>query len=412
VAQYFGDVRKYALLSRTEEKVLWQRIETLKRRARRALFTSPIGWPTLQRMWQQVQREELPLREVWSDSPEATRDEAVLRAELDTSMLSLESLAQGRQRLRRQKQGRAESARARQETASFWHQWIATCEAMRLQPGVYETLRRDLATALSVEPDDAALRAAHSGWKRAQHALEQAKAQMLRANLRLVIYLAKRYRNDDVPFLDLIQEGNIGLMRALEKFEPDRGLKFITYAHWWVRQAIGRAIIEQRCAIRLPSHVVERKNRLRTAETKLWQVLKRAPSVAELSTELGWTPQEVTALNSARQVMVRLHQPITDEGQRLEETMEDDQAPALDVLVAQGELQHRVAACLSDLPEREAHILQLRFGLNTDHSHSLKEIGEIYGLSRERIRQLESLALEKLRTSKSGALLSDFVDDV
>jgi RNA polymerase primary sigma factor len=334
------------------------------------------------------------------------------RAQLDTSMQLLEDLAVRLQALRMQQPGRAQSAQKRREVVSLWQKWLATCEAMRLQPSVYQTLLLDLDTALSVAPDDAALRAAHSGWKRAQQALEQAKARMLRANLRLVIYIAKRYRNEEVPFLDLIQEGNIGLMRALEKFEPDRGLKFVTYAHWWVRQAISRAIIDQRRTIRLPSHVVERKNKLRTAETKLWQVLKRAPTVAELSTELGWTPQDVTALNSARQVMVRLHEPITDEGQRLEETMEDDQAPELDVVVAQGELQHHMAACLSDLPEREAHILQLRFGLNTDHPHSLKEIGEIYGLSRERIRQLEALALEKLRTSKSGALLSDFVDTV
>jgi RNA polymerase primary sigma factor len=412
VAQYFGDVRKHALLSWEEEKALWQRIESLKRRVRRALFMSPVCWPALQGMWQQVQREELSPREVLSDSPETPHDEAMLRAQLDTFMLSLEALAVRLQPLRRQKPGRIESAPKRQEVVSVWHEWIAMCEAMPLQPSVYETLRRDLDAALSVAPDEAALRAAHSGWNRAQQALEQAKARMLQANLRLVIYIAKRYRNEEVLFLDLIQEGNIGLMRALDKFEPDRGLKFVTYAHWWVRQAIGRAIIEQRRTIRLPSHVVERKNKLRTAETKLWQVLKRAPTVTELSGELGWTPQDVTALNSARQVMVRLHEPMTDEGQRLEETMEDHQTPELDVLVAQGELQHHVAACLSDLPERESHILQLRFGLNTDHPHSLKEIGDIYGLSRERIRQLETLALKKLRTSKSGVLLSDFVDAI
>jgi len=412
VAQYFGDVRKHALLSWEEEKALWQRIESLKRRVRRALFMSPICWPALQRMWQQVQREELSPRDMLSDSSETAHDETMLRAQLDAFMLSLEDLAVRLQPLRRQKPGRIESAPKRQEVVRLWHEWIATCEALPLHPSVYETLRRDLDTAFSAAPDDAALRAARSGWNRAQQMLEQAKAQMLRANLRLVIYIAKRYRNEEVPFLDLIQEGNIGLMRALDKFEPDRGLKFVTYAHWWVRQAIGRAIIDQRRTIRLPSHVVERKNKLRTAETKLWQVLKRAPTVVELSSELGWTPQDVTTLNSARQVMVRLHEPMTDEGQRLEEIMEDDQAPELDVLVAQGELQHHVAACLSDLPERESHILQLRFGLNTDHPHSLKEIGDIYGLSRERIRQLESLALKKLRTSKTGALLSDFVDAV
>jgi RNA polymerase primary sigma factor len=201
-------------------------------------------------------------------------------------------------------------------------------------------------------------------------------------------------------------------MRALEKFEPSRGFKFVTYAHWWVRQAIGRAIIDQRRTIRLPVNVVERKNKLRAAESKLWQVHKRAPNPHELSAELGWTPQEVGGLQDTGQVMVRLQEPLSEDGQRLEEVMEDEQSPDPYVVVAQRELQQRVADCLSGLPEREAHILRLRFGLDTDCPQTLREIGDLYGLSRERIRQLESLALKKLRSFKRSDLLADFVDVV
>jgi RNA polymerase sigma factor (sigma-70 family) len=415
VAQYFGDVRQFALLTRAEEDVLWQRIEYLKKRVRRALYTSPICLPTLQKLWQQVERGEHSLHHVVAETTSIENHESAQDTPFAFAIASLQALmrrlqhVKERQRRRMVARGRARRA-MRQEHADLWHQWLATCEALQLQPSAHDELHHALDAALREQPDDRALRAARRAWSRAQHALEDAKAHMLRANLRLVIYVAKRYRNDDVPFLDLIQEGNIGLMRALEKFEPSRGLKFVTYAHWWVRQAIGRAIVEQCRTVRLPSHVVERKNKLRTAETKLWQVHKRAPNPQELSAELGWTLKEIEALKDTRQVMVRLHEPLSEDGKGLEEAMEDAHSPDPDVVVAQRELQQRVADCLSGLPERDADILRLRFGLNTDHAHSLREIGDLYGLSRERIRQLESLALKKLRGSEYSATLADFVD--
>lgn len=398
VAQYFGDVRQFALLTRAEENALWQRIEHLKKRVRRALYISPICLPTLLQLWQQVEGGELSLHDV-------VGDDAAQEMSFEASILSLQDLS--RCLIKAQKR---RVRRTTQVHADLWRQWLAACEALELQPGVQDALRCALDEALRNQPDDLALRAAHRGWTRAQRALEEAKAEMLRANLRLVIYMAKRYRNDEVLFLDLIQEGNIGLMRALEKFEPSRGLKFVTYAHWWVRQAIGRAITEQCRTVRLPNHVVERKNKLRAAETKLWQVHKRAPNAQELSEELDWAPQDVEALRDTRQVMVRLHEPLSEDGLRLEEAMEDEHGSDPDVVVEQRELQQRVADCLSDLPEREADILRLRFGLDADRPYSLKEIGELYGLSRERIRQIEVLALKKLRGSKCGAVLADFVD--
>jgi len=415
VAQYFGDVRQFALLTRTEEEALWQHIEQLKKRVRRALYTAPICLPTLQKLWQRVERGELSLRHVVAKTTSIVDPDPTQVAPFEASLRSLQELMRRLQRLKTRKQrGVANRSQARQANrqacADLWNQWMATCEALGLQPSVHEELHRALDAALRDQPDDLALRAARSGWSRTQRALEEAKAQMLRANLRLVIYIAKRYLNDEVPFLDLVQEGNIGLMRALEKFEPSRGLKFVTYAHWWVRQAIGRAIVEQRHTVRLPSHVVERKNKLRAAEAKLWQVHKRRPTPQELSAELGWLPQKVEGLQDTRQVMVRLQEPLSEDGKRLEESMEDRQSPDPYVVVAQQELQQRMANCLSGLPEREAHILRLRFGLDTDRPQTLREIGDLYGLSRERIRQLETLALKKLRGSKPRVLLADFVE--
>lgn len=415
MAQYFGDVRQFALLTRAEEEALWQHIEHLKKRVRRALYTAPICLPTLQKLWQRVERGELSLRHVVAEATSIVNPGPAQVAPFEASIQSLQELRRRLQHLKarelRRVANRSQARRAnRQAYVALWHQWIATCEALGLQPSVHAELHRALDAALQDQADDLALRAARRGWSRTQRALEEAKAQMLRANLRLVISMAKRYLNDEMSFLDLVQEGNIGLMRALEKFEPSRGLKFVTYAHWWVRQAIGRALVEQRRTVRLPGHVIERKNKLRAAETKFWQVHKRAPTPQELSVELGWPPQKVLGLQDTRQVMVRLQEPLSEDGKRLEESMEDQQSPDPYAVVAQRELQQRMADCLSGLPEREAHILRLRFGLDTDCPQTLSEIGDLYGLSRERIRQLETLALKKLRGSKPRALLADFVD--
>jgi RNA polymerase primary sigma factor len=331
---------------------------------------------------------------------------------LGEALHRLHDLATRLRALVRPGQARGETAPARrtrrQERARLWHQWIATWEALQVPPSVYATLLQALDTAQCAQPHEPALHTAYSAWTHAQRRLDQAKADMLRANLRLVIHIANRYRESGVPFLDLIQEGNIGLMRALEKFEPQRGLKFVTYAHWWVRQAITRAINEQRRTVRLPSHVVERQHKLRSASSTLWQVYGRAPSVQELSAALGWTPKEVEEIRAAGQSIIRLHQPITDDGGMLADVLADPQAPKPDERVEEEQLHRRLAECLASLPTREATILRLRYGLETDHPHSLQEIGDLLGVSRERIRQLEKLALEKLRQPQRSALLAEF----
>ena len=415
IAQYLGDVRRYALLSRAEETALWQRIERLKRRVRRTLYTAPVCLPTLQMLWREAVGGDRLLHDVIAEPASMAGDDAESYAPLEAAILSLQELKQRLHRLRTRPRQRMDvpmaARRARRQACSdLWRQWIATCETLRLQPEAHEALRHALEMAVLDQPEDLALRAAWRGWERANHALEAAKSDMLRANLRLVIYVAKRFSNHETPLLDLIQEGNIGLMRAVDKFDPGRGLQFVTYAHWWVRQAIGRAMIEQSRTIRLPSHVVEGKNKLRAAETKLWQVLKRAPNVRELSAELSWTPKKVEALQETRQIMMRLHEPLSEDGQLLEDVIEDEHGVGPDVVAAQRELQGELSACLDSLSEREANILRLRFGLETNRAHSLKEIGDLYGLSRERIRQLETTALDKLRASKHCAMLADFVD--
>jgi RNA polymerase sigma factor (sigma-70 family) len=230
---------------------------------------------------------------------------------------------------------------------------------------------------------------------------------MMQANLRLVIHVAKHYVYRGMPLLDLIQEGNLGLMRAVDKFEPRRGLKFVTYAHWWIRQAITRALDAQLRTIRLPSHVLERQRQLHAATIQLWERHGQHPSVQDLSAALGWPAQQVEALLTAGQPIIPLQQPSTADGAVLQDLLADTQTPPPEALTAAAYVRRQVAACLTHLSEREALIVRRRYGLDTDEPQTLQEIGDHLGVSRERVRQLEKQALTKLRQGQHRAVLAE-----
>ena len=220
-------------------------------------------------------------------------------------------------------------------------------------------------------------------------------------------HIAMRFRNRGLPLLDLIQEGNLGLMRAVDKFEPRRRLKFVTYAHWWIRQAISRALSEQHRTVRLPSHVIERQSKLRAAATRLWQRHGHAPSPQDLSAALGWTPEAVEELLITVQPIAQLQHPITDDGTALQDILEDTQTPLPEVLVAAAQVRRGVRAGLGQLTEREALIVRLRYGLDAYEPQSLQDIGNVLGISRERVRQIEKQAFAKLRQLPQSASLAE-----
>jgi RNA polymerase sigma factor (sigma-70 family) len=413
IAQYFGEVRRFALLSFAEEQILGRRSERWQRRVRWALYTAPTALPTLHKLWQRVEQQNIPLYEVVQAIEAPAPEQTAWRAQFHKACLHLQALARRLGRLAAQggtpPQSASERRRHRDEPYRLWRAWLTTWEALQLHPHVHATLCQALEDAWRARPEDPALQAAYQAWTRAHEELAQAKAQMMQANLRLVIHVAKHYGNRGVPLLDLIQEGNIGLMRAIDKFEPRRGLKFVTYAHWWIRQAISRAINEQHRTIRLPGYVLERKSKLHAAAVRLWERHGRAPHVEELSAALGWPPQEVEALLTAVQPVAQLQQPLTDDGNILQDILVDTQALQPEELIEEEQLRRHVADCISHLTDREALIVRLRYGLDADEPQTLQEIGERLGISRERVRQLEKQAFSKLRQFQYSTALMELV---
>jgi hypothetical protein len=265
MAQYFAEVRQFALLSFAEEQALGRRITRWQRRVHWALYTAPTALPTLRRLWHHVAPQDIPVHEAVQPRAGTPPDPTAQRAPCQQALGHLEELAAQLRHLEahheRPRCPVQEGRGLRHRRQRVWRAWLTACETLRVPPQVHEALRAAFEAAWGVRPEDPALHAAARAWTRAQGELDRAKAQMMQANLRLVIHLAMRYRHRGLPLLDLIQEGNLGLMRAVDKFEPRRGLKFVTYAHWWIRQAISRALSEQPRTIRLPSHVIERQSK-------------------------------------------------------------------------------------------------------------------------------------------------------
>ncbi len=401
IAQYLSEVQHFALLSFAEEQALARRITRWQRRVRWALYTAPMALPTLRRLWHHVEHQDISVHEVVQAHKGATLDPAAQEEQCQQALRHLQAITAHLRRLEAQDGRPLGATRAQRgrshEAFRLWRAWLTACEALQLPPRVHAALGEALEAAWRTQPEEPALHAAYRTWTRAQGALDEAKAQMVQANLRLVIHIATRYRNRGVPLLDLIQEGNLGLMRAVDKFDPRRGLRFVTYAHWWIRQAISRALSEQHRTVRLPSHVAERQSKLRAATTKWWQRHGRAPTPQELSAALGWTPEAVEELLITVQPIAQLQQPITDDGTALQDILEDTQTPPPEVLVAAAHVRRGVRACLGHLTEREALIVRLRYGLDAYEPQSLQEIGDVLGLSRERVRQIEKQVFAKLR---------------
>ena len=411
VRVYLKDMGRVMLLTKEGEVGLARKIERGKRQIRKGLVLTPVFLESIHHLEKKIRKGPGFLREIF-DLTEEEVEGGNLKKALREAQSRIKDIRSLGRRLKSLPVRKDSLFRRRRLAIRMLH----LLPALDLRLEVWEDLVDDVMAGCRVGMRRASKRRA-ADYRKAYDLMragkkmrDESKRELVAANLRLVVSIAKRYQNRGLHFLDLIQEGNIGLMRAADKFNYRLGHKFSTYATWWIRQAVSRAVADQSRTIRIPVHMTETLQKLTRLSRTFLKEKGREPSVEEIARMMGLSPEKISEILQTTQEAVSLETPVGDRGEgSLREFLQDKDVPSPPDTVIHSSLKRQIEQALQSLTDREAEVIRMRFGLGQDYDHTLEEVGEHLRVTRERVRQIETKALRKLQSPELNSKLKGFV---